>query len=245
MVSDLGLSCKFVLGLVFYPITPDRPELCYLSAMSGSFFANATVMWYLMISFNILATFKGVNGPTLRHYRWIQHVLVWSSSVLVSLVPYFLDAYGAMTDDLQCWISKSDSPARLVYIIPLSVAVTFSVGVFVTTYRGVKALFPVGNQHYNQLIIRLAVFNGVFCCTWIWPLVAAIWTFADVDSRPEWLNVMDLVVICCNGCFNSLVWVFFKKFESTAFVPSITNSGANNTYETRPYMHMPTVMDLG
>ena len=89
---------------------------CRVKGFFLQYFDSTTLLWVLMITVNSLLMVK--RKSYRHHYNWY-HAIVWSGSMIWSLIPFFSDSYGHA--GTWCWI-KPDKDLRFgMWYIPLFV----------------------------------------------------------------------------------------------------------------------------
>jgi len=210
-ICDLLLSLKFWLALVTQaPVSMERSKfVCLLSAITGNFFAIATISWYFVISVCVYAVFQHSES----RWRWflqnegIQHVYVWGLSTFGAFLPWW--SYGDMDDGTQCWISDFQDPMRLTMELPLYIYLLFACYLLYFVFFISKA--SVLNAWLRE---RMLAFVGVFTIVWIWPTLATTWSFISPETLPLGLHYMDVGAICGSGFFNFLVWITHPAYRN-------------------------------
>jgi len=212
-LCDLGLSLKFWIAIVTQaPVSMERNKfICLLSAISGNFFAIATVSWYFIISVCVYSVFQ----PAKSRWRWIltheslQHIYVWSLAIFGALLPWWSDNYGDMDDGTQCWIPGLQDPMKLTLLLPLFIYLVFAIYLLIYVFFMSKTPFALN----TRLKERMLSFVGVFTCAWIWPALAGIWDFSSPGTIPVILHYMDVGVVCGSGLFNFVVWITHPAYR--------------------------------
>jgi len=213
-LCDLGLSLKFWLAIVTQaPVSMERNKfVCLLSAISGNFFAIATVSWYFIISVCVYSVFQSQKSRwrLMLTHESLQHVYVWSLAVFGALLPWWSDHYGDMDDGTQCWIPGIQDPMKLTLVLPLFIYLFFAF--YLLIYVFLKSRTPfVLNARLKE---RMISFVGVFSVAWIWPAFAAAWDYISPGTLPDIFHYMDVGVVCGSGFFNFVVWITHPAFRN-------------------------------
>ena len=108
----------FFRSLVFSLPHPKKSQVIYCSVKGffDQYFISTHLLWVLMITVNCLLIVK--RKAYQQYYKWY-HVLVWTGSMIWSMIPFFSHSYGDA--GIWCWIKPDTGLRFAMWYIPLFV----------------------------------------------------------------------------------------------------------------------------
>jgi len=213
-VCDFGLAMKFWLPQLTqtHVSMDDHKGLCLFSAISGNFFGIATISWYFIIALCVHAIFK----PRESRWRWIlerewvQHLYVWTLSLIGAFLPWWGNSYGELPDGLQCWIYRDDDLMKLTINAPIYVGLIFDF--YLLGY--VLFMSKTTVTLTARLKERMFAFVGVYIICWFWPGFNATWLFISPTTCPDALRYLEVGAVSGSGFCNFMVWITHPAYKN-------------------------------
>ena len=108
----------FLRSLAYLLTQPHKSHIiyCRVKGFFLQYFDSTNLLWVLMITVNSLLIVKRKNYKY--YYNWY-HIIVWSGSLIWSLIPFFSDSYGHA--GIWCWIKPETGFPFGIWYIPLFV----------------------------------------------------------------------------------------------------------------------------
>eukprot|EP01083_Nonionella_stella_P071338 191549_1 len=137
-VSDLVHAISFCMG------APSTHDVCILQGIVMQFGSVSSIGWVVAVSWTInhLMTAKQITRGGLKRKLYLMHIIIWSTSILFTILPLFTDTYG--TAGGWCWFANAqiiDTVWRyLVFYVPLWLAIVYMIYIYIATWKRIKIM---------------------------------------------------------------------------------------------------------
>eukprot|EP01083_Nonionella_stella_P299053 1014795_1 len=135
-VSDLIHVISFCMG------APLNHGVCILQGITMQFGSVSSIGWVLAVSWTIhhLMTAKRITRGGLKRKLYFMHIIIWSVTILFTVLPLFTDTYGASGG--WCWFANDkaiDTVWRyLLFYVPLWLGIVYMIYIYVVTWKMIK-----------------------------------------------------------------------------------------------------------
>jgi len=158
------------------------------------------ILWYSMISLNILLILFGWKEAELRRLQIYQHVCIWGYAIGATIPPLVRNKYGPLPAAAYCYFASPTDWRRLLLYVPVTLGVIFALVIFIYTI-----FFFFVRRHVlkgRSILIRLGFLVVVF--TFFWGSAAAGRLY-DALGQVDQTNLQLIANTLC-GTANFFVW---------------------------------------
>eukprot|EP01083_Nonionella_stella_P207576 753941_1 len=137
-VSDVIFSLGNSMG------APSEGVMCHIQAISIQFGSISSVLWVVAVSFtiNYLMTVKQILANHLKRMLYIMHMMIWSVSCTVSILPLFTNTYGPAGG--WCWMKRDKMIDKIfryaLFYIPLWISIIYMIAIYISTWYRIKKM---------------------------------------------------------------------------------------------------------
>jgi len=158
------------------------------------------ILWYSMISFNILLILHGWKESQLRKVHLYQHIGIWGYALFSTIPPLVNKTYGPLEASAYCYFPNSKDPRRLLLYIPVTIGVLFSLGVFI--YAVYFFRMRRGMVKGSYILFRLGFLCVIF--TFFWGSAAGGRLYDALGNVDK--SNLQLIANTLSGFANFVVW---------------------------------------
>jgi len=202
------VSCSDFCACVFQLFgDPQTKTLCQLQGFGENVFTLSSFMWVTAIAIVINAIrVKYERFPKEKYLLWC-HSIIWPSSLVISILPFFSDSYGHAGG--WCWIKDFDAIDRIWRIVCfysiLLLIFCYLVYVYFRLYRYLSAEDEVSNDS-QAMLRKVIVFPLVIFVCYFFGFIRRLLEVIGLVHPPFWLAVVHVSTSSLLGLGNAIVY---------------------------------------
>jgi len=196
---------------------PEGSAACLVQAIGISYFGLASMLWALCIAISLHMAFLR-HQPGVERYKVYYHVLVWSISLVLTLLPFSTGSYGDSGG--WCWITvktkgtNSDVVQQnwgtawrfIQFYIPLWLIIGYNSYVYFSIYKRLRAALTSGSTVASsyRMLARVQYYPLVLTICYFWATINRINEIFGPSIY--WLTVLHILGAASQGFWNSIVY---------------------------------------
>jgi hypothetical protein len=217
-IADIGSSIFKIMAVAQKRSTKlgciENSDLCRASGFLSQFFDVAGFIWIFNISLNLYLVLVKKIGDEIFKYERLYHIFAWGIALILSMVPWFYNAYGAAGG--WCWIQEQyDFLRMIIYYVPM-VLVMFGASLnFLQSSLSIRK----GNnrkaaQESSRVKFRLHMYILVFILLHFFSLLNRIHNIAEPLQPNFILYFLQGLVSPLKGFGNAVIYGLNKAVVS-------------------------------